>query len=123
MHRTPRSRRWSKADATGAGSVIRVVKRHAMKAILTTSIVCSAVSLLGLLGLSAMSVAPGAEGLRWGMMLAVVLILAVWVRLGFWARGRLRASAGAAAVSARLRTAVITGGVIYVLLVLLCSVG
>jgi len=25
MHRTPRSRRWSKADATGAGSVIRVV--------------------------------------------------------------------------------------------------
>jgi hypothetical protein len=93
-----------------------------MKAILTTSTVCSAVSLLGLLGLSAMSVAPGAELLRWGMMLAVAVILAAWVRLGFWARGRLRASVGAATVPMRFRTAVIIGGVVYVLLVLLCSV-
>jgi hypothetical protein len=93
-----------------------------MKAILTTSMVCSAVSLLGLLGLSAMSVAPGAEFSRWGMMLAVAVILAAWVRLGFWARRRLRASVGAATVPMRFRTAVIIGGVVYVLLVLLCSV-
>jgi hypothetical protein len=94
-----------------------------MEAILTTSIVCSAVSLLGLLGLPAISVAPGAEGLRCGMMLAVALILAAWVRLGFWARRRMRASAGAAPVPTRFRTAIIVGGVVYVLLVLLCSFG
>jgi len=34
MHRTPRSRRWSKADATGAGSVIRVVSTKAMPQLL-----------------------------------------------------------------------------------------
>ncbi|HPY31320.1 MAG TPA: hypothetical protein PLT00_13555 [Verrucomicrobiota bacterium] len=90
-----------------------------MKAIFTTSVLCAAVSLLGLLGLSAMTVAPEAEGWRLGMMLAVGLLLVAWMRLGFWARARLRASADAAPVPTWVRTAVIIGGVVYMLLVLL----
>jgi hypothetical protein len=93
-----------------------------MKAILTTSMGCSAVSLLGLLGVSAMSVAPGAEVLRWGMVLTVGVFFVGWLVLALWARRRLRLARDAV-ISSGLRTAVLTAGIVYVLLVLLCSFG
>jgi len=94
-----------------------------MKSVLAISIACSAASLLGLLGLSVISVAPELETRRWVMALFVGILLAVWLRLAFWARARLRASAGSAVASARLRTAVVIGGVFYLFLILLCSFG
>lgn len=94
-----------------------------MKALLTTSLVCSAASLLGLLGLSAMSVAPGTEAWHLEMMATVAVFFAAWFGLAVWCRGQLRRSAGAVVMPAPLRTAVVIGGVVYVLLVLLCAVG
>ena len=94
-----------------------------MKALLTTSLVCSVASLLGLLGLSAMSVAPGAEAWHWEMVAAVAVFFAGWLGLALWSRGQLRRSAGAATVPPWLRTAVVIAGVVYVLLGLLCAVG
>ncbi len=94
-----------------------------MKAILATSMTCSAVSLLGLVGLSAMSVAPEVEDLRCGMMLAAGVFGVAWLLLALWAGGRLQASGGAAATPPRLRAVVVLVGVVYILLVLLCSVG
>ncbi len=83
-----------------------------MKTVLSMSIACAVASLLGLLGVSAISVAPGLEARRWAMMLATGVFLAAWLRLAFWARARLKASVGPAVPSARLRTAVVVGGVV-----------
>jgi hypothetical protein len=94
-----------------------------MKAVLSTSIACSAVSLLGLLGLSVMTVAPSAEGWRLGLMLLAGVLLVAWLRLAFWARARLRSSVADLGVSQRLKTVVVVGGVVYILFVLLCSLG
>jgi hypothetical protein len=94
-----------------------------MKALLTTSRVCSVASLVGLLGLSAMSVAPGAENWHRGMTATVAVFFAAWLGLAIWSRGQLRRSAGAATVPPWLRTAVVIAGVVYVLLGLLCAVG
>ena len=92
-----------------------------MKTVFTTSAACAGVSLLGLVGLSAMSVAPGAAAWHTGMMLAVAVFLVGWGALAFWARRQLRLSR-ATALPAAAKTALITGGVIYMLIVLLCSV-
>lgn len=94
-----------------------------MKTVLSMSIACSAASLLGLLGLSLISVAPELEARRLAAMLLVGILLATWLRLAFWAGARLGESAGSAVPSARLRTAVVTGGMAYLLLILLCSFG
>jgi hypothetical protein len=69
-----------------------------------------------------MSIAPGGEAWRTGLTLAVAVFLLGWGALALWARRQLRRSRGTA-FPAAAKTAVITGGVIYVLLVLLCSVG
>ena len=94
-----------------------------MRAMLTTSLVCSVASLLGLLGLSAMSVAPGAEAGHWGMMLGFMVFLLAWLGLAIWSRGQLQRSAEAVTVPTWLRRAVVIGGAVYVLLILLCAVG
>ena len=99
------------------------VKLRAMKTLFTTSLVCSVASLLGLVGLSAMSVAPGAEVWRWGMMFTLLVFLIAWLRLVFWARGRLRGSPGGSSLPTWLSRSLVVGGVVYVLLVLLCSFG
>lgn len=72
--------------------------------------------------MSAVSVAPGGEAFYGGMMLAIGFFLVGWAVLAFWARRQLR-SAGSAALPAGAKAAVITVGAVYVLLVLLCSVG
>jgi hypothetical protein len=92
-----------------------------MKAIYTISTACAGVSLLGLVGLSAMSVAPSGAAWHTGMMLAVAVFLVGWGALAFWARRQLRLSRGTA-FPPTAKTALITGGVIYMLLVLLCSI-
>lgn len=89
-----------------------------MKAILNTSLVCSATSLLGLFGLLVMG--DGPEGkLHTGLMVAVGVSFAGWLCLGLWARRRLRAPPdGTTGMPTHLRTGVVIGGVTYVLLVL-----
>ena len=94
-----------------------------MKVVVTTSFACAAASLLGLLGLSAVTVAPEHRNLRFALMLLVGLLLAAWLRLAFWARALRSSLAGPAAMSQRLRTVVVVGGVVYILFILLCSVG
>ncbi len=91
-----------------------------MKAVLVTSVACAAISLLGILAVLAMSVAPGVE--RDVLLVAVGVFLVGWSALAVWARRRLRFSQGAA-LSTDLKTAVIAAGIAYVLLVLLCCVG
>jgi len=92
-----------------------------MKAVLVTSIACAAVSLLGLLAVSAMSYAPGAEAWRAGMLVGVGVLLVGWSTLALWARSKLRLSREA--LPAGVKTAVIAVGIAYMVVVLLCSVG
>jgi hypothetical protein len=94
-----------------------------MKAVVTTSFACAAASLIGVIGLSAVTVAPEQETIHLALILLVGLLLAAWLRLAFWARARLRSSLPGPAMSQRLRTVVVIGGVVYILFVLLCSVG
>ena len=93
-----------------------------MKAVFSTSVACSAVSLLGLLGLSVATVAPATEDLRVTMMLLVGFLMVGWLRLALWARARLRSHA-TARVSQRLKTVVVVGGMLYILFILFCSLG
>ncbi len=94
-----------------------------MKAVVTTSFACAAASLLGLLGLSVVSIAPEQENMRLALLVLVGLFLAAWLRLAFWARTRLGSCLSGTAMSRRLRSLVVVGGVVYILLVLLCSLG
>jgi hypothetical protein len=94
-----------------------------MKAVLVTSIVCAVAGLLGLLGLSAMTVAPGAEGGQLRMMLLVGMLTAAWLCLAFWTGAQLRSPLASTAMPRRLKTAVVVGGVVFIFLVLLFSVG
>ena len=94
-----------------------------MKTLLITSLMCSLASLLGLLGLSAMTAAPAAETRRWLMMAAIAVAFAAWLGLAIWTRRRLRESAGAAALPPWLGRIVMAAGVVYVLLVLLFTIG
>ena len=94
-----------------------------MRAVVTTSFACAASSLIGVIGLSVIAVAPEQEAMRFALMLVVGLLLAAWLRVAFWARARSRSSLAGPAMSQRLRTVVVVGGVAYILFVLLCSVG
>jgi hypothetical protein len=104
---------------------MRDVKRRAMKAIFITASVCSVASLVGVVGLSAMSIVPsaGAEAWRWRMMLAVAAFLIAWLGLAIWARRQMRPSAGAVALPSWLGRGVVIAGALYVLVVLLFTVG
>ena len=98
------------------------VKRYAMKTMLTISGICLVMSLLGLLTLSTMSVAPSGEAWRRGLLSAHALFFAGWLALALWAKRRVRVDAEAKA-STRVTTAVLALGVVYVVLVVLCSIG
>ena len=94
-----------------------------MKGVLVISLLCSFVSLAGLLTMSAMSVVPGAEEWRWGMMVAVTVLMISWSGLALWARRRLKLSVTVATLPSWLGSTIIIVGTVYVLLVLLCSFG
>lgn len=80
-------------------------------------------SFLGLVAPALMTVKPGAEAWRWGLLLALAVFLVGWSALALWARGRLRSCPGAAALPTPVKIAIVAGGVVYVILVALCSVG
>jgi hypothetical protein len=75
--------------------------------------------------LSAMSIVPaaGAEAWRWRMMLAAAAFLIGWLGLAIWARRQMRPSAGAVTLSSWLGRTVVVVGALYVLVVLLFTVG
>ena len=75
--------------------MILFVKRYTMKTILTISGICLVMSLLGLLTLSTMSVAPGGEAWRGGLLSAHALFFAGWLALALWAKRRVRVEHGA----------------------------
>jgi len=94
-----------------------------MRAIFITALVCSVASLIGLLGFSAMDFAPEAGALRWRMLLAAASFLIGWLGVAVWARRQLCLPPDAAAPPSWLRRTVVVAGALYVLLVLLFSVG
>jgi len=96
-----------------------------MKAILITASACSVASVIGVVGLSAMSIVPssGAESWQWRIMLAAAAFLAGWLGLAIWARRQMRLSIGAAALPSWLARTVVVAGAFYVLVVLLFTFG
>jgi hypothetical protein len=96
-----------------------------MRAICITASVCSVASLVAAVGLSAMSIvpSPGAEAWRWRTILAAVTFLVGWLGLAIWARRKMRLSVGAATLPTWLGRTLVAVGVVYVLLVLLFTVG
>jgi hypothetical protein len=61
-----------------------------MKAIFITSLVSAVMSLVAIIGLSAMEVAPGAGAEIWCMILVASAFLVGWLCLAFWMRPRQR---------------------------------
>ena len=59
-----------------------------MKAAFITSLVSALMSLVAILCLSAISVAPGAKGWAGHMMLITAVFFVVWLSLAFWLRPR-----------------------------------
>jgi uncharacterized membrane protein len=96
---------------------------RSMKTLLATSLTCSAVSLLVLIGSSAMSVAPHAEAWRSRMMIGAASFLAVWLGLAIWTRRSLREPARAVAPPAWLVRTVVVAGLVYAVLALLFVFG
>jgi hypothetical protein len=96
-----------------------------MRAIFITASVCSVASLIGLLGFSVMDIvsSPGDEVWRSGMMLAATAFLLAWLALAVWARRQTRRSAVPVALPPWLSLTVVVTGTLYVLVVLLFSVG
>jgi len=119
---TPDRRSSLQSNTTEPACLSRSVKRRTMKPLFATSLLCSAASLFALVGLSAVTVAPGAETWRMGIMLTVAVVMAAWLGLAGWIWPRLRGPAGAA-ISRLLGRALVFAGVVYALLVLLCSFG
>jgi len=93
-----------------------------MKTILTAAKICSAASALALLALSAMTVAPQAQGGFDFAAAVVVILLMGWAALGFWARAKLRADKEAA-VSPRLKNGVVVGASVYLAVIFLGVLG
>ncbi len=94
-----------------------------MKAVLGTSIACSAASLIGIAGLSAMSVVPAAEARRRQWMVVVSALLVAWLLLSIWAGWRLRSPGKADPFPACFEKGLAVFGVLYVIAVLLFTVG
>ena len=92
-----------------------------MKTLFVTSLVCALMSLLAVLGLSAMTIVPrpGAERLQGQMMLAAGAFLVGWLCLAFWVRPRQRT----ASPPQWLRGLLIFVGIVYTLCVLLFVIG
>jgi TRAP-type C4-dicarboxylate transport system permease small subunit len=96
-----------------------------MRAILITASVCAVATLAGLLGLFGMDIVPSAGAAAWRlkMMLIGTAFFAGWLGLAVWAWRRSHRSPGPAAPPAWLNGAVVAAGAVYVLAVLLFTVG
>lgn len=112
-------------DSSGTGSLTRDLKRRAMRTIFITALVCSVASLVGVLGLSAITIVPstGAESWRWTTMATAAAFLAGWLGVAIWARRRMRLVAGVPTPPSWLVPTVVAVGAVYVLAVLLFTVG
>jgi hypothetical protein len=68
-----------------------------MKATFAMSLVSALLSLLAVLGLSAMTIVPGAgaESFRATTMIVVGVFFVAWLSVAFWARPRQRTESGA----------------------------
>ena len=95
-----------------------------MRPLFITSLICVAMSLLALFGLSAMTIVPrpGAESIRARTMVVAVVFAVAWLGVAFWARPR----KGAAAKSLPplwLRRSLVVAGVVYMLGVFFLVIG
>ncbi|HEV2329948.1 MAG TPA: hypothetical protein VGY56_14295 [Verrucomicrobiae bacterium] len=90
-----------------------------MNAAFITCLVCALMSIVAILGASAMDVVPGAESWRDIAMLASIAFFLVWIALAFWLRPR----PNQARWPRWARTLVISAGIVYVLGVLLPVIG
>ena len=90
-----------------------------MKALFVTSLICALMSLLAVLGFSAMTIVPGPGAGSWRsqMMLVAGAFFVGWLCLALWARRR------PASPPQWLRRSLVVVGVVYVLGVLLFVVG
>jgi hypothetical protein len=95
-----------------------------MKAIFTMSLVSALLSLLGILGLSAMTIAPGAraEGFRATTMIVGGVFLVAWLGLAFWARPRQRTESGAH-IPLWLSRLLVVVGAVYSFVIILFVLG
>jgi hypothetical protein len=95
-----------------------------MKAMFLVSLVCVFQSLVALIGISAITIAPGPgdDNERSLMMSAAGVCLVAWSLLALWARSRLEAPS-ASWPRPWLRRLLVVIGVIYALLVLLLTGG
>jgi hypothetical protein len=90
-----------------------------MKAAFITSLVSALMSLVAILGFSAMTVIPLAESWRGHMMLVSGVFCLVWLSLAFWLRPR----PSLTSLPRWVRGLLVLAGVVYVLGVLLFVIG
>jgi len=90
-----------------------------MKAAFITSLVSAMMSLVAILGISAMTFVPRAESSRSHMMLAAGVFCLIWMSLAFWLRPR----PSLASLPRWVRGLLVSAGVVYVLGVLLFVIG
>jgi hypothetical protein len=90
-----------------------------MKAAFITCLVCAFMSIIAILGASAITVAPGIESWPGYTMLVSTAFFLIWIALAFWLRPR----PNQARWPRWARALVISAGVVYVLGVLLPVVG
>jgi hypothetical protein len=90
-----------------------------MKAVFITSLVSALMSLVAILGLSAMTVVPRVESLRGQMMLVSGVFFLIWISLAFWLRPR----PSLASLPRWARGLLVSAGVAYVLGILLLLIG
>ena len=90
-----------------------------MKALFITSLICALMSLLAILGFSAMTIVPGpgAESWRSQMLVVAGAFFIGWLCLAFWTRRR------TASPPPWLRRSLVVVGIVYMLGVLLFVVG
>ena len=94
-----------------------------MRPLFITSLVCAAISLLALIGFSAMTIVPrpGAESARTQMMMVAGLFAVAWFGVAFWARPR---QSGVASLPPQwLRRLLVGVGIAYLLVVFFCVIG
>jgi hypothetical protein len=95
-----------------------------MRPLFIMSLICVAMSLLALFGLSAMTVVsrPGAESIRTQMMMVAGVFTVAWLGVAFWARPR-QAAAAQSLPPQWLRRSLVVAGVVYLVGVFFLVIG
>ncbi len=89
-----------------------------------TAVTCAVVSILALVALSAMTIAPAAEATRGQFMAAVAVFFIGWILLAFWSRPYLMAETDSAVtVPVWVQRTSVCIGAVYVLGCLLFAIG